>query len=50
MNVIEVVKKSVAKPSSKKLSERLAGSISSEQAIQLRNELTQMRNEWDRNI
>jgi hypothetical protein len=40
-----VIKQSVKKEKGKKLSERMAGSISSEQATKLRDELKEMRNE-----
>jgi len=50
LNLIEVVKSAAKKGSKKKLSERLAGSISAEQAEDLRKQLTQMRNEWERDI
>jgi len=32
------------------MADRLAGSITSEQAAKMRKELEQMRNEWERNI
>lgn len=50
LNLIQVLKKTVSKENSKKLSERLAGSINPEQAAIMRNELNQMRSEWDRDI
>ncbi len=50
LNLIQVIKKTVSKENSKKLSERLAGSINPEQAAIMRNELNQMRSEWDRDI
>jgi hypothetical protein len=49
LKLIEVLKKSVVKEKGKKLSERLAGSITSKQADVMRSELQQMRNEWERN-
>ena len=45
----KVIKPDVKKKG-KKLSERLAGSISSKQANLMRKELTKMRNEWKRDI
>ena len=45
LNLIQVIKQSVKKEKGKKLSERMAGSISSEQATKLRDELKEMRNE-----
>ena len=50
LNLIKVIKKSVVKENRKKLSERLAGSISSKQANLMRKELTEMHNEWERTI
>jgi hypothetical protein len=50
LNLIQVIKQTVAKDKGKKFSERLAGSISSEQANSMRNELKEMRNEWERDI
>jgi hypothetical protein len=49
MNLIEVIKNTII-PDKKKLSERLAGSITSEQAAQMHDELKNMRNEWNRDI
>jgi len=49
-NLIQVIKRTVVKGKRKKLSERLAGSLTSEHSIVIRKELTEMRNEWDRNI
>lgn len=49
LQLIEVVRKSVP-PYKRKLSERLAGSITSEQADRMRKELQQSRDEWERNI
>jgi hypothetical protein len=48
MNLIRVIKKMPAKENKKKLSERLAGSITSKQGKQMHKELAQMRNEWER--
>ena len=50
LDLIKVIKRSVAKEKTKKLSERLAGSISAKDAKQMRKELTEMRNEWERTI
>ena len=50
MKLIEVIKKSSATVKKKKLSERMIGSISHEQAQILHAELNQMRNGWERNI
>jgi len=48
LNLIKPIKKSVIKEKGKKLSERMAGSFSSGQAGLMRKELTEMRNEWER--
>ena len=50
LDLIEVVKETAGKKKSKSRSERLAGSISSDQADAMRKELLEMRSEWDRNI
>ena len=50
LNLIQVIKKPAVKEKKGKLSERLAGSISAKQAKLMRNELTEMRNEWQRSI
>ena len=51
MNVLRVVsKKSIGNLNGQKLSQRFAGSLSSERVDELQKELNQMRNEWDRNI
>lgn len=47
LNLIEVINKSVI---STKLSDRLWGSISSETAKNMNEELEQARNEWERDI
>ena len=48
LNLIKVLeKKSTSK---KKLSDRLAGSLSNEQGIILENELINMREQWQRDI
>lgn len=49
LQLIEVVRKSVPKKK-QKLSERLAGSITGEQAARMREELQHSRDEWERNI
>jgi len=49
LHLIEVVRDLL--PAKKpKLSERLAGSITTEQANQMRDELQQSRDEWERTI
>ncbi|MES2704188.1 MAG: hypothetical protein V4649_16220 [Bacteroidota bacterium] len=48
MNLLTIIKKSTVKPDKKKLSEKLAGSITKGQAAKMQKELTQMRNEWER--
>ena len=51
MNVLRVVSRQNAQNSNRqKLSQRFAGSLSSERVDELQKELNQMRNEWDRNI
>ena len=50
MNLIQVIKKSTVAEKKKKLSERMIGSISQEQAQKLHAELNEMRNGWERNI
>ena len=50
MNLIQVIKKSTVAEKKKKLSERMIGSISQEQAQTLHAELNEMRNGWERNI
>lgn len=50
LNLIKVIKSPIAKGGKKKLSERLAGSISTKKADQMRNELNEMRSEWSRGI
>ena len=47
MNLIQVIKEKATTGNKLKLSERLAGCITSEQAEAMRKELTEMRNEWD---
>jgi len=49
LNLIKVVRRQIRK-GEKKLSEKLYGSISDSQAEQMREELHQMRNEWNRGI
>ena len=50
MNLIQVIKKSTVAEKKKKLSERMIGSISQEQAQTLHAELNEIRNGWERNI
>lgn len=50
LNLIEVVNKSNSFPKKQKLSDRLWGSISSETAKKMNEELEQTRNEWERDI
>jgi hypothetical protein len=50
LKLIQVIRKSVVKQQSKTLSERLAGSITSDQAALMRKELTEMRDGWQRGI
>jgi HAMP domain-containing protein len=50
LDLIEVIKKTVVKGKSKKLSDQLSGSITATEAKQMRKELKQMRSEWERNI
>ena len=47
MNLIPLIKEKATTGHKLKLSERLAGCITSEQAEVMRKELTEMRNEWD---
>jgi hypothetical protein len=50
LNLIEVVRLPAKAAQSKKLSERLSGSISTAEANLMRQELSEMRNEWQRDI
>jgi hypothetical protein len=50
LNLIQVINKIAVKEKKGKLSERLAGSTSSKQAKVMRKELSEMRDEWERNI
>ena len=50
LNLIEVIKRTVTKEKRAKLSDRLWGSISPEEADKMRKELIEMRNEWERDI
>ena len=51
MNMLRVVSRKNEQESEKqKLSERFAGSLSSERVDELQNELKNMRNEWERDI
>jgi hypothetical protein len=49
MNLIRVVSRQT-KPTGQKLSEKLYGSISDSEAEQMREELRQIRSEWNRAI
>jgi len=49
LRLIEVVRELVPQ-AKQKLSERLAGSITSEQANRMREELQRSRDEWERNF
>lgn len=50
LNLIEVINKSNSFPKKQKLSDRLWGSISSETAKKMNEELEQTRNEWESRI
>ena len=50
LNLIEVINKSNTFPKKQKLSDRLWGSISSETAKKMNEELEQTRNEWESRI
>jgi len=51
MNVLRIVSlQNEQTDHQQKLSERFAGSLSSERVDELQKELNQMRNEWNRNI
>ena len=50
LDLIKVIKKSVTKDKGKKLSTRLAGSITGDEAKKMHQELKQMRDEWERVI
>lgn len=50
MSVIKIIKKSPVKSRTTKLSEKLAGSVTAKEARQMRKELNEMRNGWERNI
>jgi hypothetical protein len=49
LGLIKIIK-TVANEEPKKLSERLAGSITPAQAKKMHKELKEMRNEWERDI
>jgi hypothetical protein len=49
MHILRVIENNTAK-TKQKLSERFAGCLSKERAEELQKELTQMRNEWERDI
>ena len=51
MDVLRVISRQNAQNSnSQKLSQRFAGTLSSERVDELQKELNEMRNEWDRDI
>ncbi|MDR2679858.1 MAG: hypothetical protein LBC47_03505 [Tannerella sp.] len=51
MDVLRIIRtEDIAAPPKQKLSERFAGCLSDERIDELQQELTQMRNEWDRDI
>jgi primosomal protein N'' len=51
MDVLRVVSRQNAQNSNhQKLSQRFAGTLSSERVDELQKELNEMRNEWDRDI
>ena len=50
LSLIQVIKTNNTKEEGVKLSERLAGSISHEDAQVMRKELTEVRNGWERTI
>jgi hypothetical protein len=49
MHILRVIENKTA-PEKQKLSERFAGCLSKERTDELQKELTQMRNEWERDI
>lgn len=49
MHILRVIEDETA-PVKQKLSERFAGCLSKERTEELQKELTQMRNEWERDI
>lgn len=49
MHILRVIENNTTK-TKQKLSERFAGCLSKERAEELQKELTQMRNEWERDI
>ena len=49
MHILRVIENKLA-PEKQKLSERFSGCLSSERVDELQKELTQMRNEWERDI
>ena len=50
MNLIEFIRKNTGMVNGKKLSERLSGSITTEESEIMHKELGEMRNEWERDI
>lgn len=49
MNILKVIENKIV-PGKQKLSERFSGCLSNERTDELQKELTQMRNEWERDI
>lgn len=49
LHILRVIENKTT-PNKQKLSERFSGCISKERADELQKELTQMRNEWERDI
>lgn len=50
LNLLKILSPSFTKPSKSKLSKRLSGSISKENADKIDEEIDQMRDEWERSI
>ena len=50
MNLIEFIRKNTGMVNGKNLSERLSGSITTEESEIMHKELGEMRNEWERDI
>ena len=50
LNIIEIIKKTISKPGSKNLSDKLTGCISEEQGNSLLDQIAFMKNEWKRDI
>jgi len=49
MNVLRVIGENKIVPEKQKLSERFSGCLSKERTDELQDELSKMRNEWERN-